>query len=492
MRGLLLVIAARLGATGTKTPAQTEQQALWYLHYLCGVNALNMLYATNMAGIGGEHSVWRIYHTWYPYGNANYYGKPPATWEPDYPYYAGTDSIGISDNQTSTYGPFPGIVADGPDEFYPEAGCAAGGVTPPVGGLDGVSARHRFYRDWAFCCQGPDATGAVACPWQVNETGIYYISAFAALAGQFMSGSAKLTAALDPLPAAPQIGQWFDVRLRVTNPGGVDATGVTATLSIDAGAARLTAVTLPSAAPTTLTAGGSATYVWSFSITGAGILAFTATAAGTDAMTLGPLLAAASRSTAAVVPSTLATTLSVAPSTAVVGSTVTATLQVTNTGQAGAACVTPFLSSAGTGALRLLTGPVPSSTVLLAPGGTQVFTWTLAVDVPGSLDLTVTVRGTDAASAKAVTGGATRALTAATAASLACAASVSSTRLAVGQTVTLRYTVSDTGGIQADGVVPLLIMAGSGTLVVAAGPAPVPPVTIAGKGVTTFVWTLSA
>jgi len=170
---------------------------------------------------------------------------------------------------------------------------------------------------------------------------------------------------------------------------------------------------------------------------------------------------------------------------------VTATAQVTNTGQSAAASVTPFLTSAGTGALRLLAGPVPSSTALLAPGATQAFTWTLAVDVPGSLALTLTAGGTDAASGRPAWGSAAAALTAATAASLTCAASVSSTRIALGQTVTLRYTVSDAGGIQADGVAPLLTLAGSGTLLVAAGPSPAPPLTIPGKGAVTFVWTLS-
>ena len=64
-------------------------QSLWYLHYLCGVNALNMLYVTNAASIGGEHSVWRIYHAWFPYGDRQYYGKPRGVAEPDYPYLRG-------------------------------------------------------------------------------------------------------------------------------------------------------------------------------------------------------------------------------------------------------------------------------------------------------------------------------------------------------------------------------------------------------------------
>src|SRR5262249_52160793 len=144
---------------------------------------LNMLYATSMQAIGGEHCVWRIYHSWYPWGNASYYGKPASVFEPDYPYTSGADSVGVDDNVSSAFGPFPGIVPDGPDGYYPEANCSGNGVTPPKG----AASRHRAYRDWSFCCQGPDATGNVACPWQVNETGIYYISAFAALAGQYMS-----------------------------------------------------------------------------------------------------------------------------------------------------------------------------------------------------------------------------------------------------------------------------------------------------------------
>ncbi|GAF87388.1 unnamed protein product, partial [marine sediment metagenome] len=76
IRGLLLVLASEIGATGGHTPAETRAQAAWYLHYLCGVNAMNMVYASNMSSVGGEHSVWRIYHGWFPYGHADYYGKP--------------------------------------------------------------------------------------------------------------------------------------------------------------------------------------------------------------------------------------------------------------------------------------------------------------------------------------------------------------------------------------------------------------------------------
>jgi hypothetical protein len=174
-RGLLLVVAAKLGATASFTPQAVRAQALWYLHYLCGVNALNMVYVTNTASIGGEHCVWRIFHQWFPYGSTKYYGKPASVQEPAYPYFSGTDALGIRDDVSSAYGPFPGFVPDGPNKDY------TGSVGPPKG----AAAGHRFYRDWAYS----DPSGKGSVPWEVNETGIYYITSFAALAGQFISGT---------------------------------------------------------------------------------------------------------------------------------------------------------------------------------------------------------------------------------------------------------------------------------------------------------------
>jgi hypothetical protein len=39
--------------------------ALRYLHYLHGVNAFGLVYLTNMGGVGAEHSVTDLYHSWY-------------------------------------------------------------------------------------------------------------------------------------------------------------------------------------------------------------------------------------------------------------------------------------------------------------------------------------------------------------------------------------------------------------------------------------------
>jgi hypothetical protein len=178
---LLLADAAGIHGTGHSS-ADIRARALQYLHYLCGVNALNMLYVTNAASIGGEHCVWRIYHSCFPYSatdGSKWYGlrsSPPVPVEPDYPYWSGKDALGVSDNVTSLFGPFPGLVPDGPDLNYPESDCA--GVTPPAK----QRYAHRAYRDWSFV----DRNGNISCSWQVNETGIYYISSFAALASAFI------------------------------------------------------------------------------------------------------------------------------------------------------------------------------------------------------------------------------------------------------------------------------------------------------------------
>ena len=53
---MLLLAAARLGETGNHTVAECERHAQDYLHFFHGQNALSMLYLSNMAALGGDHS----------------------------------------------------------------------------------------------------------------------------------------------------------------------------------------------------------------------------------------------------------------------------------------------------------------------------------------------------------------------------------------------------------------------------------------------------
>jgi hypothetical protein len=161
--GIMLRMGTLLGVTGSHTVQECWNQALAYWHYLNGLNTMNMLYQTNMAGYGGEHSVFQGYHGWFCYGSSLYDGKPVSVNEPFYPYYS-------QDNQTSTYGTAPGLVVGGPNRYY------SGNQTPPANQV----YYHRFYRDWHYEDTGNRKS------WEVNEVGIYYTGSYLCLGSFFM------------------------------------------------------------------------------------------------------------------------------------------------------------------------------------------------------------------------------------------------------------------------------------------------------------------
>ena len=174
--GLLLVAAARLGETGNHTVAECERHAQDYLHFFHGQNALSMLYLSNMAALGGDHSSFQFYHAWVgdsnsSYSLTNFIGKPPSVTEIDYPYFKGTDNHGINDNKSSTFGPPPGFVPGGPNANY-------GGTSVPPGS---AVYYNRFYRDWN------DQTEWTARTWEITENSIGYQGPYVALGAYFMS-----------------------------------------------------------------------------------------------------------------------------------------------------------------------------------------------------------------------------------------------------------------------------------------------------------------
>jgi peptidoglycan/LPS O-acetylase OafA/YrhL len=173
--GLFLLQAARLGATGSYTPEECRRHALDILHSFHGQNALSMVYLTNMASGGGEHSSWQIFHNWFgqsedPYSRARYVGKPRSVVEPHYPYFPGPDNHGVRDDKTSALGPAPGFVPGGPNQGY------TGDARPPGGG----ACPERFYRDWN------DQAAWTARTWEITETSIGYQGPYVALAAAFV------------------------------------------------------------------------------------------------------------------------------------------------------------------------------------------------------------------------------------------------------------------------------------------------------------------
>jgi hypothetical protein len=173
--GIFLVHAARLGTTGSHTAADCRRHALDVLHFFHGQNPLSMVYLTNMASRGGEHSSWQFFHNWFgqsrsAYSRFRYVGKPSSVVEPHYPYFSGTDNHGIGDGKSSAFGPAPGFVPGGPNKDY------GGDATPPGGAI----YPNRFYRDWN------DQAVWTARTWEITESSIGYQGPYVALVAAFV------------------------------------------------------------------------------------------------------------------------------------------------------------------------------------------------------------------------------------------------------------------------------------------------------------------
>ena len=74
-----------------------------YIHYIHGVNPMNICYLTNMSAYGAENSANQIYHTWF---------KNESIWD---------------DAKKSANGPAPGIVPGGPNPSYKVDACCPSG-----------------------------------------------------------------------------------------------------------------------------------------------------------------------------------------------------------------------------------------------------------------------------------------------------------------------------------------------------------------------------
>ncbi len=162
MYGDNLLMAAKFGIVGSHSQSEVTTLALKHLHFLLGLNPLNMIYMTNMAAYGGEHSSFHIFHSWFSFtandgdhGNTTYNGKPSSVTEPLYPYYA-------DDNDTSTYGPAPGFVPGGPNWYYDATYTIPNKTWPAYA-----------YRDFSVGC-GWNGSICTAASWELTEPDVGY------------------------------------------------------------------------------------------------------------------------------------------------------------------------------------------------------------------------------------------------------------------------------------------------------------------------------
>lgn len=175
--GANLLMAVHFGALVEGRSDAVRDRAQSYFHYLLGLNPMSMVYLSNMAAYGGEHSSFQIYHNWFSHGaggaegNRDYNGKPKAFDEPLYPYDP-------EDTQVSTYGPAPGLMPGGPNWYY--------------AGLSPIPNRRYpayAYRDWSVGCDW-DGRRCTAASWEMTEPAVGYQGWFLLLASFMMSDRA--------------------------------------------------------------------------------------------------------------------------------------------------------------------------------------------------------------------------------------------------------------------------------------------------------------
>lgn len=208
--------------------------------------------------------------------------------------------------------------------------------------------------------------------------------------------------------ATPAVGQSLAITLSVTNPGTAETQAVTPALEINSGGYVLTPVSGPApAGPISLAPGASQLFVWTYSVTGIGEVAFTATATGVDSGTGLPVLVAVPGRSTVQSPAGLVATVTVNPVPVPIGQKVTVLVTAVNTGGRIAVNVVPSLQvNAGAGFLQYAGGPVPTGLGTLPPGGAQAFAWTYVAAAEGAAYFTGTVSGTEESTGAALSGSA--------------------------------------------------------------------------------------
>jgi endoglucanase len=93
------VVTFALDASSSATATKGAER---YIHWLHGVNPLQLVYLSNMGSYGAQKSVTRFYHSWYAKGS---------NW----------DAVGVSE-----YGPPPGYLTGGPNPSYTWDSCCPG------------------------------------------------------------------------------------------------------------------------------------------------------------------------------------------------------------------------------------------------------------------------------------------------------------------------------------------------------------------------------
>ena len=125
--------------------------AMGFINFIHGVNPINLVMLTNMGDFGAEQSANEMYHGWFGDGT-------------------------VYDNaQTSLYGPPPGYITGGFNQYYQPDGAYGGTISPPQN-----QPPLKAYLDWN--------TGWPENSWEITEPSIYNQAAYVKLLSRFVVG----------------------------------------------------------------------------------------------------------------------------------------------------------------------------------------------------------------------------------------------------------------------------------------------------------------
>ena len=174
---------------GQALPRRAHEQ----LHYFHGVNPLGLVQLSNMYAAGAERSVNELYHGWF--------------W----------DGTPFDNALTSTYGPAPGYVTGGANDFYEDLGSHDPNLVPPVG-----QPAQKSYLDDNNTVHS--VTGSDNAIYAVNEPAISYQSAYIRLLANYVGLGAPLPVELLSFDAELAAGGGaVDLAWRVGREDGTDS-----------------------------------------------------------------------------------------------------------------------------------------------------------------------------------------------------------------------------------------------------------------------------
>jgi hypothetical protein len=260
--------------------------------------------------------------------------------------------------------------------------------------------------------------------------------------------------------------------MTVVNSGGAQANFVAPTVTGNGTGVTVNYLTGPLPVTANIPGGNSASFTWTFSTTGIGIITFSAHANGTDNNSLVVYGADSNTVNVTSVANTplLTASLATMPSDVSTNQVFTVIMTVNNIGLVDSAAVTiSALNLTGTGMATLISSVQPATQPIQA-GHTGNFTWKYQATGAGSINFS----GYALSSTGNVNSNTTSAyVTAHNAPILAQDIIVSPPVISVGQAFTIQFVVTNTGGAAAEGVSPgAFIKIGIGSYSYVSGPAP--------------------